>query len=272
MTKFELEKLIRQVGLRPSRGAGQHFLMDETVVERMAEAASVGPHDVVLEIGPGFGVLTKLLLARGAKVISVELEQRLIPYLQKIFGQEKNFTLVEGDVFKVRLDQYLTDHKFKLVANLPYSATSLVFRQFLSHAPRPTEMCVLIQKEVAERITAAPGDMSMLALSVQYFGQPTKLFEIPPSSFFPAPAVTSSVLQVKKIKEMSAEDEKMMFRLARMAFSGRRKQLRNTLAGGLHVEDEKIADWLMELGIPPESRPQDLTVDNWLILAKNCKF
>lgn len=269
MTVPEVRRLILRLGLKPDRAAGQHFLLDESVVERMVELADVQAGQMVLEIGPGLGVLTRCLLKRGATVVAVELDKRLAGYLRREFSREKNFQLIEGDIFRVRLDHILTDRGYKLVANVPYSATSGIFRQFLSHPPRPTSLTVLIQKEVAERVVALPGAMSLLSLSVQYYGRPEKCFDVPRISFLPAPAVTSSVLTVRDIQPGEEKQAAEMFRLARMAFAGRRKQLRNSLSAGLHCSAEAVSDYLMQNGIAPEIRPQELSVENWLTLAKN---
>ncbi len=268
MTIPGIQKQIRDSGLQPSRAAGQHFLLDESVVERMCDAAKITAKDTVLEIGPGFGILTNALVARGAKVISIELDQRLAAYMRRTMSAATNLTVVEGDVFRVRLDEYVKDFGYKLVANLPYSSTSLIFRQFLTRAPRPTEMCVLIQREVAERITAPAGQHSLLSLSVQYYGQPSVLFEVPNTDFYPAPEVTSAVLQVKKIADKSPELAKKMFRLAKMGFAGKRKQLKKSLAAGLHEEMANVSQVMLECGIAPEIRPQELEINSWLTLAE----
>lgn len=267
MTKGDIQKLLQQTGLRPERAAGQHFLLDDSVVERMADIASLKKNDVVLEIGPGFGILTRELLRRGARVIAIELEKRLTAFLRTTLAGEKKLTIVEGNVLRTRIDQLVTDGRYKLISNLPYSTTSGVFRQFLSQSPRPSQLTVLIQREVADRIVAPPGQMSLLSLSVQYYSHPQKHFDVPPSSFFPLPAVVSSVLSATNIKTGDQEAE-MMFRLARMAFAGRRKQLQNSLAAGLHRPPKEIADQLLSLGIAPEIRPQELSVQDWLTLAK----
>lgn len=271
MNRATVAKLIRQAGLRPSREAGQHFLLDETVVERMADRAAVGPKDTILEIGPGFGMLTKVLLARGATVIAVELDRRLAAYMRMTFAKQKRLTIVEGDVFRVRLDQLLLDRAYKLVANVPYSATSLIFRQFLTQPPRPTLMCTLIQKEVAERITAKAGQMSMLSLSVQYFGRPKIEFTVSRKEFDPIPAVDSAVMIVDGMRDGDPILSKKAFQLAKFGFSGKRKQLKNSLAAGLHTSQSNVEDILMSCGIAPEVRPQELTMENWLKLAKLVK-
>jgi 16S rRNA (adenine1518-N6/adenine1519-N6)-dimethyltransferase len=270
MTTPETKRLIKQLGLKPDRAAGQHFLLDDQVVEQMADLAQVNERDTILEIGPGLGILTRALLRRGARVIAIELDRRLAGYLRATLGDQANLTLVEGDVFRVQIDQLVNDQQFKLVANLPYSATSGIFRQFLSTAPQPKSLTVLIQKEVAERIVAPPGAMSLLSLSVQYYGRPQKRLDVPPASFFPAPGVTSSVLSVDDIHP-GDETADEMFRLARMAFAGRRKQLQNSLAAGLRLPTSAASDFLLKMGVAPEIRPQELSVENWLMLAKNIK-
>jgi 16S rRNA (adenine1518-N6/adenine1519-N6)-dimethyltransferase len=271
MTRQEIIRLLKKTGLQPQKAAGQHFLLDETVVERMVDAAGVGSDDTILEIGPGLGILTELLLARGAHVVAVELDRRLFAYLQQHFAGRRNLELVAGDIFKINLNKYLTDRKYKLVANLPYSATSMVFRQFLNQPPRPASMHVLIQAEVADRIIAEPGQMSLLALAVQLHGQPKKMFIVPRTSFYPAPEVTSAVLGIDQCTASDAAVEETIFRLARIAFAGKRKQLHNSLASGLKRNVKEIEEKLLKLGIPPEIRPQELSIDNWLTLAKSIK-
>lgn len=267
MNRDTVQRYLRETGLKPQRAAGQHFLMDETVVARMMKAAKVNAKDTILEIGPGFGVLTEALLNTGATVIAVELDTRLAEFLTKRLSARKNLTLITSDIFRVRLDQLLQDLSYKLVANLPYSATSLVFRNFLQQPPRPTSITVLIQKEVAERIVASPGKMSMLSLMTQYYSQPALLFPVPKTSFFPAPAVTSAVLHASNVSVHPDEEVTWLFRTARAGFSAKRKQLHNSLASSFHLPPEKVADILLKTGIPPTIRPQDLTLAQWLELA-----
>ncbi len=167
MNRTDVSRLLKTIGLRPEKAAGQNFLLDTNVVKRMVKAAEVRSGDTILEIGPGLGVLTSALVATGARVVAVELDQRLFGYLRKRFAAEKSLTLVHGDMFRIKLSDYVTDRGYKIVANLPYSGTALFFRNFLTLPPRPSAMTVMIQRDVARRITAAPGQHSLLSLLVQ---------------------------------------------------------------------------------------------------------
>jgi len=269
MKLHQLRSLMQQAKIHPQRSAGQHFLLDESVVERMVEAAKIKKGDRVLEVGPGFGFLTNYLLEAGAEVTAVELDRQLAAWLTKHFADQP-LTLVTEDILRYRYDQVFTNGKYHIVANLPYNITSYFFRQFLSKTPRPKSITVLIQREVAERIVAEPGEMSMLSLSVQWFCKPELLFTVPPESFHPRPAVQSAVLQCTNITPgVEPELEQWFFRLAKMGFVGKRKQLRNTLSAGLQLQKEAVDSFLIDTGIPPEARPQDLSLEEWLILAKN---
>lgn len=269
MTREEVRRLIRQTGLRPATAAGQHFLLDEEVVASMVSAAGVGEGDTVLEIGPGFGVLTQALLNAGAEVVAVELDQRLVNYLQQRFRGEKRLTIIPGDIFKVNIPEVFNDRPYHLVANLPYSATSLVLRNFLTLSPQPEQLVVMIQKEVAERVTAEPGAMSLLSVMAQYYSTPAYLFEVPKTSFYPAPAVTSAVIACTDIHQPDSDEVKRVFRLAKAAFAGKRKQLHNTLQSFAGTSPEELDKKLKKTGISPTARPQELGVDDWRRLAKN---
>ncbi len=268
MTRQEIQRLVKHIGLRPQQAAGQHFLMDEAVCQEMVKTAEVGPNDAVLEIGPGLGVLTEHLLAAGARVIGVELDRRLAAYLTKHYQDQSKLRLVHQDVFKVNLNEFVTDREYKLVANLPYSATSLVFRNFLTLLPRPSRLTVMLQTEVAERIVAQPGKMSLLAVSVQYYATPRLIAKVPKTSFWPAPAVTSAVLDCRLKPDPDPAETKPLFRLARMAFAGKRKQLHNSLGGGLGLSAGEIGRRLQFAGVDGRLRPQDLSLEDWRRLAK----
>lgn len=269
MRRSEVIKLLKQTGLKPQTAAGQHFLLDETIPERMVEAADIAAGEKILEIGPGFGILTEALLNAGAEVIAVELDRRLASFLRKRFKDHPGFTLIEADIFRVNLHEYFEDNAYKVVANLPYSATSLVFRNFLTLKPRPTSMTVMIQREVARRLTAKPGDHSILSIISQYSATIDYLFDVPPEVFFPVPAVVSTVIHCHNIKNHESSEEKRLIRMVKIGFSARRKQLKNTLAAGLKLPMEKIEQILNKNNISPKSRAQDLRLEDWLGLAKN---
>ncbi len=271
MTRAHLQALLKKTGLRPQTAAGQNFLLDEQIPEAMVEAADVQSDETILEIGPGFGVLTAALLERGAKVVAIELDKRLAAYLRKTFKDEKNLTLVEGDVFRVNWNDYVADCGFKIVANLPYSVTSLLIRNALTVAPRPTSLTIMIQDEVARRITAAPGDMSLLSLMAQYYGQPEYLWRVPPESFWPVPKVQSAVIHIEAGKDRPETEEKSLISLAKAGFSSRRKQLHNSLLSMPGTDAKKLDAAFKKTGISPSGRAQDLSVEDWLTLAANLR-
>lgn len=267
MTAAETKRLLQKIGLRPQQAAGQNFLLDESVAEAMVTAAGVVEGDTVLEIGPGLGILTEALMSTGASVVAIELDRRLAAHLRRRWPKQPKLTLVEGDVFRVRLGDYVRDGAYKLVANLPYSATSLVFRNFLTLSPRPMSMTVMVQRDVAQRITARPGSMSVLALMVQHYCRPAMLFDVPPISFYPAPMVHSTVLYADALQPIRPDEDARLFRLIRAGFSARRKQLHNTLAASLKLAPEKALQLVERIGKKPTVRAQELSLENWLTLA-----
>lgn len=268
MTRLEVERTLKRIGLRPQPAAGQNFLLDEAVAQAMVVAANVQPGDTVLEIGPGLGILTDALLAAQAKVVAVELDQRLVRYLQKRLAGHPRLQIVLGDIFRINLHDYVTDGGYQLVANLPYSGTSLVFRNFLTLPPRPTALTVMIQREVAKRVVAQAGDYSLLALLVQYYSQPSLLMTIPPQAFWPMPKVSSAIIHCAPVHHRDPRASQDLFHLARAGFSGRRKQLRNSLAASLHRTPAEIDKGMATLGLDSTARAQDLRLEDWLKLAK----
>lgn len=268
MTSLGAQNILHTIGLKPQQAAGQNFLLDEQIVESMVDAAGIEEGQKVLEIGPGLGILTRALLNRGANVVAVELDMRLYAYMKKNFKGQERLRLIHSDIFKVRLDTLFTDAEYSLVANLPYSATSLVFRNFLTIAPRPKNMTVMVQREVAKRICARPGEMSMLALSVQQYCQPVVVFDIPPSSFFPVPKVTSSVIFCDQFRPVDKDKDQRLFRVIRSGFSSKRKKLSNSLSVGLKISQKKAEESLLGLNLSPMVRAQELKLEDWLTLAQ----
>ncbi|MBI5466761.1 MAG: ribosomal RNA small subunit methyltransferase A [Candidatus Kerfeldbacteria bacterium] len=268
MTRDDVQRILRQIGLRPQQAAGQNFLLNDDICQAMVDAAGVGPDDTVLEIGPGLGCLTDVLLATGARVVAVELDKRLAAYLRRKYRGQSKLILVEGDIFRVNLNDHLEDQGYKLVANLPYSGTSLIFRNFLTLRPRPTSLTTMIQSDVAKRITAEPGEMSLLSLLVQYYSVPHILMTVPATDFFPIPRVQSAVLHCEPVQTHDEDEAKQLFRLARAGFASRRKQLHNSLASSFHLTTADIDKHLDQVGIKPSRRAQELSVAEWLRLAK----
>jgi 16S rRNA (adenine1518-N6/adenine1519-N6)-dimethyltransferase len=269
------KEICEQNNIWPSRSKGQNFLVNEKVYEQIISAANLSKDDVVLEIGPGLGILTAKLSEKAGKVIAVELDDKLAKYLQDGLKESevKNITVINENI----LDSNLKEEKFKdlfpkykIVANLPYNITSVFIRRFLTAEHKPEEMVLMLQKEVAERICAKPGDMSLLALSVQFFAEPEIITKVPKEDFYPAPKVDSAVIKikVKSHKVKSDIEEKEFFRIAKFGFSAKRKMLKNNLAGGLHITPAEAEKILVKAGFNPKARAEDLSVDDWKKLSK----
>ncbi|MFH1142620.1 MAG: 16S rRNA (adenine(1518)-N(6)/adenine(1519)-N(6))-dimethyltransferase RsmA [Candidatus Uhrbacteria bacterium] len=247
---------------------GQHWLKSQAIVNKIVEAADLKPSDCVLEIGPGKGVLTQALLAKTKNVTAVEADRDLIPGLQKKFGQDLN--LIEGDVIKIANKELVAagDKRYKLVANLPYNITSATLSKFLIEEPRPSCLVVMVQREVADRITAQPGDMGLLSVVCQLHAKIQKICQVKPGSFSPPPKVQSTVLRFdlitpskNRLREVELE---AVIRLAKAGFSSRRKQLHRNLADQRIVSSEKTKQVLAKLKLSDTARAQELSIENWL--------
>lgn len=261
---------MRAWGIRPSRSKGQNFLLDAEVVERIAAASGVTAGDRVLEIGPGLGILTEALLRQGAIVTAIELDDLLAPRLATHFRDEPRFRLIHGDATTIDpVDIFEPGQTYRIVANLPYGVATVIIRHYLESAQPPSELVVMVQKEVAERMTATEGDLSLLTLAIQLYTDPEYLFTVPKEAFHPAPKVTSAVVRLRTRRHMpldvSARDR--LFRLATIAFQQKRKTLLNSLSRGLGIDKDALAGTLAALRIDGSQRPQALAFDDWLRLA-----
>jgi 16S rRNA (adenine1518-N6/adenine1519-N6)-dimethyltransferase len=265
---MDARRLLEQWDLRPSRGLGQNFLVNQTVLERIVAAAELTPGDVVLEIGAGLGTMTEPLARDAGRVVAVELDQRLIPVLQDVLAGLDNVTLVQGDILTLDPAALVgdLDLQYQVVANLPYYITSAVLRHLLEAPLKPQRMVLTVQREVAERIVAKPGKMSLLAVSVQFYGRPKLLFRIKPGSFYPSPGVESAVVRVDvhETPIVPVEDTAAFFRVVRAGFSQRRKQLRNTLSAGLRQPPAEVATKLEEIDVDPRRRAETLSLEEWV--------
>lgn len=255
--------------IKPARSRGQNFLINEDVFDKIVELSELEANDTVLEIGPGLGFLTAKLSKKVGSVVAVELDDKLANVLKIALGSKKisNVQVENKDILRFNPDKLGTG--YKVVANLPYNITSIFLRTFLSGPFKPSSMTLMLQKEVAERIVAKPGKMSLLALSVQYFGEPEIVLQVPRSDFWPQPEVDSAVIVVNNIKPIhnSREEEKLFFRLAKVGFSSKRKMLKNNLSSGLHVAQEKIIDALKKANLKETVRAQELSIDDWVNLV-----
>src|SRR5690349_14148974 len=267
------EALLSRYHLHAHKGLGQNFLQDPLALEAIAAAAEIQPTDTVLEIGPGLGSLTRYLAVSAKEVVAVELDRNLIPPLKVVLAPYPNVRIIQGDILALTPADLIEEDHYLVVANIPYYITSAVIRHLLESERKPRRIVLTIQKEVAERICAQPGDMSLLTLSVQVYGAPRIATKIPANAFFPAPKVDSAVLLIDiyptpQIKVELLDD---FFRLAKAGFSQKRKTLRNSLSSSLHISPADAAAWLTRAGIDPQRRAETLSIEEWehLIQAKS---
>ena len=261
--------LLKQHGLRAEKGLGQNFLQNPLALELIADAAAIQPANVVLEIGPGLGSLTRYLAQSAKLVVSVELDHELIPVLTSVLSSYDNIRIIEGDILQISPSTILDTDDYLVVANVPYYITSAIFRHLLGSKPRPGRIVLTIQKEVAERICAQPGELSLLALSVQIYGNPRIMNLIPAEDFYPQPKVDSAILRVDMYAEPKIAEERIntFFTLAKAGFSQKRKTLRNSLSGGLRISPDNAGNLLQKSGVDPMRRAETLSIDEWSSLA-----
>ena len=274
MNKDQLKKVLQAYKLKPNHASGQHFFSDQGVLEKMVTAGVLVSTDAVLEIGPGLGVLTEALLSRVGRVVAVELDRELIKVLRANFVN-RQLELHQANILSIGFETLRMSQPYKIVANLPYSVTSAFFKKFLAETPRPETIVVLIQKEVAMRICAAPGQMSLLTLSVQLYGTPEIIATVKPESFYPKPAVDSAILKISQIasdaevsRQLTGVSEHHFWQLARIGYSAKRKKLYNNLAAGLRLSSVDVQKALVATKIDVDCRAQNLTIADWVRLAK----
>ncbi len=262
--------ILKAFGLRMSKKLGQNFLIDARIVQGIVEAAEIEPGDRVLEIGPGIGTLTQGLAEAGADVTAVELDKKLPTVLKETLKAYDNVRIVPGDILKVNIPEIMGDAPFKVAANLPYYITTPILMTLLERRLPITHMVTMVQKEVAERMTAKPGSRiyGALSVAVQYYTEPQIVLDVSPRSFIPAPEVMSVVVscRVRKEPAVAVQDEKLFFRVVKAAFGQRRKTLMNALKGG-GFSKEAVRDALEQSGIDPTRRGETLTLEKFGRLA-----
>jgi 16S rRNA (adenine1518-N6/adenine1519-N6)-dimethyltransferase len=265
---LNIKPLLRQLNLRPSKGRGQTFLVDEAVLSTILDAAELAATDTVLEIGPGLGILTSALARKAGQVLAVELDPRLAEHLRKGLAIFPNVHLVQGDILTLP-DADLPPPPYKVVANIPYSITSAVLRRFLETPARPSRLVLMVQKEVAQRIVAAPGHMSVLAVSVQFYAVPRLVATVPASAFFPVPEVDSAILRLDTLTEPPVDvPAPRFFRAVTAGFSQKRKQLHNSLGAGLGIPAAEMTRLLRSVHIDESRRAETLTLAEWAAVTK----
>jgi 16S rRNA (adenine1518-N6/adenine1519-N6)-dimethyltransferase len=266
---IDVSFLLKKYGLRPHKGLGQNFLQDSIALEQIAAAADIQKTDAVLEIGPGLGSLTRYLAASAREVVAVELDQHLLPPLKAVMSPYDNVRLIHGDILELNPSELILEDGYIVAANVPYYITSAIIRHLLESTPKPRRIVLTVQKEVAQRICEKPGDMSLLALSVQVYGKPRIVAQIPAGAFFPSPNVDSAVLSVEIYPSplVPVGLLETFFRLIKAGFSQKRKTLRNSLSGGLSISPVAAADLLTRAGIDPQRRAETLSIEEWSVLS-----
>ena len=260
------KRLLASHDIHAKKGLGQNFLIDGNILKKIAAAAELTPSDTVIEVGPGLGVLTETLAAQAGKVIAIELDNNLAEILKTHFSVSNKVTVINEDILKINPADILGEQtEYKVVANLPYYITSAVIRHFLEAPVKPDTMVLMVQKEVAKQITAQPGEMSLLSVSVQLYGKPTLVDTVGAGCFYPAPKVDSAILKIAVYTEpkIPADDITGFFDIVRAGFSANRKQLPNSLSNGLKVPKTDVIPLLEQAGIDPKRRAETLTIDEW---------
>jgi len=280
-----IKKLLQKYHLRPNKRLGQNFLISQRALQKIIQTAKLSKKDTVLEIGPGLGVLTHALAKRAKKVIAVEKDKRIVEILRDELGNYKNVEIIHGDILKLfrskRHALFATSllkkgcskkgvplDGYKIVANIPYYLTSFLIRLFLESKNPPQEMVLLVQKEVAQRICAKPPKMNLLAISVQFYGQPKIISYVSKKSFWPQPKVDSAIIKIGKIQKPKNINIKSFFQVVKAGFSSPRKQLANNLSQKLNLPREEIKEALAQCGLQRQARAANLSINDWINLSR----
>lgn len=264
MNLDELKSLLGQFHIRPDKRLGQNFLLSDEVLDKIVDAAELTTQDMVLEIGPGLGALTRRLSEKAGQVIAIEKDRKIFRALKTILKRQENVKLIFGDALSFDPTSHpLLSTNYKLVANIPYYLTGKIIQDFLTAKAKPQLLVLLLQKEVARRIVAEPGEMSLLSVATQFYSDPELVGEVPKADFYPAPAVDSAIVRFRVLREPRfVVNEKKFFQLVKIGFANKRKQLHNNLATGLgaNYDFKKI---LTGLKLNPLVRAEDLSLANW---------
>ncbi|MBI5931209.1 MAG: ribosomal RNA small subunit methyltransferase A [Chloroflexi bacterium] len=265
------KSLLESLSILPKKSLGQNFLHDPNALDKIVQSAELPADAVVLEIGPGTGALTTRLAQAARRVVAFETDVRLHPVLEALKQQHPNVEVVWGDFLEVNLAGFVGDTPYYVVANLPYYITSAILRKLLEHPNHPKRMVVTVQREVADRITAKSGEMSLLSVSVQFYGKPELVMRLNPAVFWPRPDVESAVVRIDTYPQppVDVPDDNTFFKVVRAGFGQKRKQLKNSLANGLALTSEQADQILATAGIDGRRRAETMNLEEWAILARS---
>lgn len=268
---INISALMEQYRLKPKKDLGQNFLVDPDALQRIVEVADVDQHSTVLEIGAGLGHLTRYLAASARQVTAVELDEQLIPPLKQVLDPYSNVRIVQGDILSLDPAELIREDRYLVVANIPYYITSKIIRKLLETDLKPHRMVLTVQYEVAKRICAVAGEMSILALSVQLYGEPYLTSRIPASAFHPPPRVDSASIRIDIYPRplLPPDQTDDFFQLIKAGFRHKRKTLRNSMAAGLGWKKSRVEALLESVGIDPGRRAETLSLPEWLKITES---
>src|SRR3989344_4606802 len=270
-----IKEIIASHNVKPNKFLGQNFLVNKPALNKIIDAADLTKNDVVLEIGPGLGVLTRELAKHAGNVIAIEKDGSMITILKETLNDIKNVNIIQADILKFNNYSLLTKN-YKLIANIPYYLTSPLIRKFLESENKPEEIILMIQKEVAQRICSKPGDMSLLSVSVQFYAEAKIISYVSKNCFWPAPKIDSAIIKIIPKKERLLVDSDLFFTIVKAGFSHPRKQLVNNLSvlkslNGVKLTKYTISEWLSRNSINQNQRAETLSIENWINLALSFK-
>jgi 16S rRNA (adenine1518-N6/adenine1519-N6)-dimethyltransferase len=274
--------LLDHYDLQAKKGLGQHFLVNSGILKNITKAADLSPSDLILEVGPGIGVLTHALVEQAGFVIAVELDKGMAEALKETLVPHENYSIINQDILDLEPQDLINQEQsklppalagkpdYKVVANLPYYITQPIIRHFCEAKLKPTTMIIMVQKEVGQNIVAKPGDLRILAISVQFYGKPEIMGYVPAGNFFPVPKVDSAILKMTLYPEprYKVTSDKHFFKIVRAGFCATRKQIANSLAQGLALPKQEVLSLLEKAGVAPQKRPETLTLEEWASLER----
>lgn len=269
--------ILKKYKISADKSLGQNFLVSDEVVEGIVESANINKEDIIIEIGPGLGVLTNLLLEKSDDVIAVELDNRMVEIISDRFKEKTNLTVIHEDILKVDLKELLNNRKksenskVKVVANLPYYISTPIIMKLLEQNQIIDEIIVMVQKEVGQRLTAKTGTRvaGAITYAVEFYSDATAIINVPKESFVPSPKVESVVIKLKIKSKTQNVNKEMLFKVIKTAFSQRRKTLSNALVNGVIVEKNKLEEVLEKAGLEKNVRGENLTLEDFIKLCEN---
>jgi len=271
-----IKELLSKYETRPSKGLGQNFLIDKKVLEKIIKAADLKSTDTILEVGPGLGVLTQRLAEKSDRVVAIEKDETMIEVLKETVKDFNNVEVINDDILKFDIKPHISK-KYKVVANIPYYLTSPLIRNFLESENPPQQIVLMIQKEVAQRICSQPPQMSLLAVSVQFYAEAKIESYVSKNCFWPAPKIDSAIIKITPNKKFNEIESDSFFAVVKAGFSHPRKQLVNNLSSlkslnGVKLTKEEISNWLAKNNIQANQRSETLNISDWINLTNSFKF